>query len=72
MTPKVVTSMSARRSVSDQAYKGRGDNSVSISIGNADISAPGIGSAGKLIRAADIPLYYEATKKGSNRIEVGS
>jgi two-component system cell cycle response regulator len=72
MTPKDVALTPVRRilkSVSDHAIMGMGDKKVTISIGIADLSGPGIDSAGKLVQAADNALYA-AKKNGRNRIEL--
>jgi len=42
---------------------------VTVSIGIADVSAPDIDTAEKLVNAADIAMY-EAKRKGRNRIEI--
>lgn len=72
MTPKEVALLPARRileSVAEHVFAGMGDKKLTISIGIADLSAPGIDSADKLVQAADKALY-EAKKNGRNRIEM--
>jgi diguanylate cyclase (GGDEF)-like protein len=72
MTPKSTALTPARRilqSVADHVFMGMGDKKVTVSIGIADLSNPGVDSVGKLVQAADKALY-EAKKKGRNRVEV--
>jgi diguanylate cyclase (GGDEF)-like protein len=72
MTPKAVALRPARRileAVAEKVFAGMGDKKVTISIGIADPSSPGIDTAGKLVQAADTALYA-AKKNGRNRIEV--
>lgn len=74
MTPKAVALPPAHRilaAVAEKVFAGMGDKKVTISIGIADLSSPGIDSAEKLVQAADEALY-EAKKKGRNRIEVAA
>ena len=73
MTPLDKASLLAQRvlkAVSDHAFAGVHGVKLTLSIGIADMSGPGIDSGTKLIQAADIALL-RAKKNGRNRIEVG-
>ena len=72
MTTKADALLPARRileSVANHAFAGLGDKKLTISIGIADLSGPGVDSADKLVQAADEALY-QAKKNGRNRVEV--
>jgi len=73
MTPKADALTPARRilaAVAGKVFAGMGDKKkLTISIGIADMSGPGIDSTGKLVQAADEALY-KAKKNGRNRVEV--
>jgi len=73
MTPQDKAQLLAQRmlkAVSEHAFAGVHCVKLTISIGIADTSGPGIDSVTKLIQAADIALF-RAKKSGRNRIEVG-
>lgn len=72
MTPKAVALPPARRileTVAAHRFTGMGDKKLTISIGIADLSGPGIGTTTQLVEAADKALYT-AKKNGRNRVEV--
>ena len=71
MTPKSDALLPARRiltTVAEHTFAGMGEKHVTISIGIADLTSPGIDTPDKLIQAAD-KVLYEAKKNGRNRIE---
>jgi two-component system, cell cycle response regulator len=70
MTAKAFVEQSARRilkCISDHVFTAIGGQTITVSIGIADVSKRGIDTPYKLIHAADI-VMYEAKQGGRNRI----
>ncbi|HXY53051.1 MAG TPA: diguanylate cyclase [Nitrospirota bacterium] len=65
----VIPAQKILHSLLDHTFAGLGGKKVTVSIGIADVSAPDIDTAEKLVNAADIAMY-EAKRKGRNRIEI--
>jgi diguanylate cyclase (GGDEF)-like protein len=72
LTAKTGAEQPARRilnSVSAHAFAVMGGKTVTVSMGIADLSGPGIDAPDKLIQAADSAMY-EAKKNGRNRVAI--
>jgi two-component system, cell cycle response regulator len=70
MTAKAFVEQLAQRilkCISDHVFTGIGGQTITVSIGIADVSKRGIDTPNKLIHAADIAMY-EAKQGGRNRI----